>query len=124
MPSNKNVQSYRPHERLRTKAEYERVLTRKCSARGKHLIAYGCENEVGHPRLGRVVGKRWGNAVARNRYRRWLREAFRRTKSAMPSIDIVVMIVQKHGMNYKAIEAELAPLARQTQQKLRLKSAH
>jgi ribonuclease P protein component len=117
-------QSYRPHERLRTKAEYERVLTRKCSARGKHLIVYGCENEVGHPRLGRVVGKRWGNAVARNRYRRWLREAFRRNKSSIPAIDIVAMIVQKHSMNYAAIEAELAPLTRQALQKLRLKSAH
>lgn len=115
-------QSYRPHERLRTKAEYERVLTRKCSARGKYIIVYGCENEVGHPRLGRIVGKRWGNAVARNRYRRWLREAFRLTKATLPAIDIVVMIAQKIGINYAAIETELAPLARQAQQKLRLKS--
>lgn len=124
MPIEVNEHSYQPHERLRTKAEYERVLTRKCCARGKHLIVYGCENEVSHPRLGRVVGKRWGNAVARNRYRRWLREAFRRTKSAMPAIDIVVMIVQKHGMNYATIETELASLARQAQQKLRLKPTH
>jgi len=115
-------QSYRPHERLRTKAEYERVLSRKCSARGKYIIVYGCENEVGHPRLGRIVGKRWGNAVARNRYRRWLREAFRLTKTTLPAIDIVVMIAQKIGINYAAIETELAPLARQAQQKLRLKS--
>jgi len=115
-------QSYRPHERLRTKAEYERVLTRKRSARGKYIIVYGCENEVGHPRLGRIVGKRWGNAVARNRYRRWLREAFRRLKTTLPPIDIVVMIAQKTGINYAAIETELAPLARQAQQKLRLKS--
>ena len=114
-------QSYRPQERLRTKAEYERVLQRKCTARGKFLLVYGCLNDVAHPRLGRIVGKRWGNAVARNKYRRWLREAFRRNKAQLPPIDLVVMINQKLGIDYAAIEAELPSLARQVHQKLQTK---
>ena len=114
-------QSYRPHERLRTKEQYERVLLRKCTARGRYLLVYGCENDVGHPRLGRIVSKRWGNAVARNKLRRWLREAFRLHKAKLPEIDLVVMINQKLGINFHTIEAELPGLARQAQQKLRLK---
>ena len=114
-------QRYRPVERLRTKAEYERVLIRKCSVKGSHLIVHGCENDKGHPRLGRIVSKRWGNAVARNRIRRWLREAYRLSKTTLPPIDLVVMIYQKKGLCYDSIHSELATLARQAHRKLLIK---
>lgn len=112
-------QSYPPDVRLRKKEEYDRVLARKCSMRGMFLMVYGCENELGHARLGRIVSKRWGNAVARNRFRRWLREAFRRNKKTLPAIDFVVMIVQKIGINYAAVEAELKSLCANVEQKLK-----
>lgn len=114
-------QSYPPEVRLRKKEEYDHVLARKCSIRGKFLMVYGCENEVGHARLGRIVSKRWGNAIARNRFRRWLREAFRRNKTALPAIDFVVMIVQQIGINYAAVEAELKSLPAEVEQKLKRK---
>lgn len=118
-----NDQTYPRQFRLKTKEEYDRVLARKCSCRGACLIVYGCENELGHARLGRIVGKRWGNAVARNRIRRWIREAFRLSKKELPALDFVVMIAQKKGLNYSAIKAELVTLAGKSAQKLKQKKA-
>lgn len=111
-------QGYRPHERLRTKEQYELVLQRKCTARGKYILVYGCDNSVGHSRLGRIVSKRWGNAVTRNKYRRWIREVYRLNKTNLPGIDIVVMITQKKGLCFAVIQGELLTLAQQVFQKL------
>jgi ribonuclease P protein component len=48
-------------------------------------------NELGHARLGITVSSRVGNAVVRNRVKRWVREAFRAAAVELPSMDIVVI---------------------------------
>ena len=47
-------------------------------------------------RLGLIVGKRVDKrAVARNRIKRELREAFRLQKAQLPALDIVVQVVSR-----------------------------
>lgn len=96
--------------------DYERVFARRCSVRGQWLVVHACENDVGRPRLGRVVGKRWGSAVVRNRYRRWMREAFRAAKAALPAVDYVVIPVAK--LTFAGVRAELATLGERVGKKL------
>ena len=103
--------SYQPEDRLRTPDDYQRVLDRQCKARGKVLLVFGCENEVKRPRLGRIVSKRWGKAVVRNRYRRWMREAFRLGKATLPAIDLVIMPSQAIA-SVAEVLAELPILAK------------
>lgn len=47
-------------------------------------------NGAGRPRLGITVTRRVGGAVKRNRAKRLIREIFRRHKSELMNVDIVV----------------------------------
>ena len=52
-------------------------MAKRLSARDRILIVYARENDLDYPRLGVSIGKSCGNAVARNRVKRLLREVFR-----------------------------------------------
>lgn len=110
------TQGFRREDRLLLAEDFNRVFARKQSARGKCLIVHGCENDVGRPRLGRVVGKRWGSAVVRNRYRRWLREAFRLAKAELPKADYVAMPVGQ--LTFAGVRDEFRMLACRVARKL------
>ena len=69
------------------------------------------------PRLGLIVPRGFGNAVQRNRLKRWLREAFRARRADLPALDIVAM--PRHGVReatWEKVDADwsalLAKLAR------------
>lgn len=48
-------------------------------------------NELGVPRLGLAVAARTaGNAIARNRVRRLVRESFRLAQGRLPAVDLVI----------------------------------
>jgi ribonuclease P protein component len=74
--------SLRPRERLRSGADYRRVLRRGDRVHGPLLTLVACDNDLGYDRLGLAASRRLGGAVARNRAKRLLREAFRRHKRA------------------------------------------
>ncbi len=43
------------------------------------------------PRIGITVSSKVANAVARNRVKRWVREAFRAVRGDLPPVDLVVI---------------------------------
>ena len=64
--------------RIRHAREVRRGFDRGRSAAAGPVVVYAFDRLDGEPpRYALVVGKRWGDAVARNRVRRLLREAFR-----------------------------------------------
>jgi ribonuclease P protein component len=67
------------------------VYDRGRRVRSPSFTLFGVANEVGHCRLGITVTRRFGKAVARNRAKRVLREAFRLNKHQFDgALDIVV----------------------------------
>jgi len=85
-------EAFRPSARLRHRGEFTVVQSRGRRVSGRFLTLLGHPNTVGHDRLGIIASKRVGNAIARNRAKRRLREVFRRAGApAAPSLDLVAV---------------------------------
>jgi ribonuclease P protein component len=83
---------FRPRQRLRTPAEFDRVFRRGVRLDGALFVLVAAPNDGEQDRLGLAVSRRVGGAVTRNRVRRLLRESFRRLeRGARRSADLVIL---------------------------------
>lgn len=77
--------------RLRTRMDFDRVFAARRSAGDACIRLYAQDNAVGYARVGLAVGRRYGNAVRRNRIKRLLREAFRHVRHTLPPADYIIL---------------------------------
>ncbi|MBK9973800.1 MAG: ribonuclease P protein component [Planctomycetes bacterium] len=100
-------QRLRKEERLLVGAQFEAVFETRQSAGNRVVVLHWRDNGLGYPRLGLVVSRKFGNAVARNRFKRRVRELFRRNKPLCGSRDVVVLPSKRP----EAAKASLGELA-------------
>lgn len=100
--------------RLTSAEDYRRVLRGgvRVSTGGMRLVV--ARNPSGDQplRLGTAVSRRVGNAVARNRVRRRLRESFRLDRAALPvGYDVVcIPFAEVRGWRFTKVRASLRDL--------------
>jgi ribonuclease P protein component len=102
--------------RLRDARDFQRVNrtgVRRASAHFVAVVAASGPVPVAGPRLGLAVSRRVGNAVARNRVKRRVREWFRRTRPSLPAESDWVVIARAGAaeLDAQAVARELAELA-------------
>ncbi|MBI4482492.1 MAG: ribonuclease P protein component [Acidobacteria bacterium] len=110
-------QAFPKAERLRRRSEFERVYARGRKVVAPHLVLFALENSLLHSRLGITVTRKVGSAVERNRFKRRLREIFRRNKGAIPGrFDLVVNARAHIGpADYQRLQAEFLSCLEQLQ---------
>jgi ribonuclease P protein component len=80
-----------PQRRVRRKVDFESAYKRGRRFSDNLFTMTVRVNDVGGPRLGLAIAARTiGNAIARNRLRRIIRESFRHEQHRLPAADIIV----------------------------------
>jgi ribonuclease P protein component len=77
--------------RLRRRREFLEVQQRGRRVFSGALLVLALESGGAGPRIGITVSSRVGNAVERNRVKRWIREAWREVAPTFPPVDLVVI---------------------------------
>lgn len=104
------TQGFGAERRVRQRAQFRiaQRLGRKVVRRHFILLVYAREAAVPGPaRLGLVVSKRVGNAVRRNRTKRVIREAFRRSGQLFPA-DFDFLVIARPSLSELGSDAILA----------------
>ncbi len=101
------------HQRLRRRKDFQRCYRRGGRRRGSLATLHFHPNEQREPRLGITASRKVGNAVARHRLKRRVREIFRRFpgRRELPAVDVVVHLwPQVAGAEPAALRNELERL--------------
>lgn len=77
--------------RLRRRREFVEVQQRGRRLYSGEVLVLALETGARRPRIGITVSSKVGNAVERNRVKRWVREAWRGAREGLPPVDLVVI---------------------------------
>lgn len=115
-------QSFPKKVRLLNQAQFDRVYQGKAYAADDTLVINGVLNEQSITRLGLSVSRKVGNAVVRNRWKRKIRDCFRRQKNDLPvGLDIVVRPRRGAKCDYAAIQMSISKLVTKIHRRLNRK---
>ena len=101
--------TYAKAARLRRRREFLRVQQRGRRLYAGEVLVLALEGAGDRPRIGITVSSKIANAVARNRVKRWVREAFRAVQAELPAVDLVV--VARRGAPEMGLEGARRALA-------------
>ena len=116
-------QEFPKSSRVRKQADFDAVYRDSVHAADDVLVVQAVSNGQEKTRLGLSIGRKVGNAVVRNRWKRAIREVFRKSVQQFPvGIDIVVRPRKGAELSYAAIERSMPRLVARIAKKLGMKT--
>jgi len=95
-------------ESLKKPSEFSKVYKRGKSYADKNIVIYYMPTQLGMTRVGFSISKKVGNAVVRNRVRRFIKESLRVNFKNIGSCDLVfVARVRSSQVDYHEITRSL-----------------
>ncbi len=94
--------------RITSKAGYSAVFKKGQRLPGRYFVCYLARQEERDCKLGMAISRKVGNAVVRNRIKRYLREFFRTNKSRFPSAIQMVVVARPAAAELGYHECEMA----------------
>lgn len=100
---------FKKEEKLRNNREFRRVYDSGKSFANKYLVLFFIENDLTYNRVGFVTTKKLGNSVVRNKYRRRLKEAYKKNQSEIKTgYDIILLFrAGAKDIDYWKVESAL-----------------
>ncbi|MFW6139930.1 MAG: ribonuclease P protein component [Acidobacteriota bacterium] len=83
-------------ERVKKKKEFLSTYKKGNRYRGAYLIVIFRANELPYSRVAAVAGKRIGNAVRRNKAKRWIKALFRKKKDLLKDSKDLIIIAKEN----------------------------
>jgi ribonuclease P protein component len=108
------------HQRVVRAAEFTEAIRRGIVAADGTLVVFlVAKSPADKPRLGVTIPKRTGNAVVRNRWKRWIRESFRQRQFELPlGYDVVVRPKKDAIGSWAAVDRSLYRLIQRATKKV------
>lgn len=110
----RSSEKFPSRSRLRRKAEFEEVYQKGTSYRGRYIVLIALAGAgISERKAGFVASKKVGGAVTRNRVRRLMREAFRKSQKNMVPSPVHLVFVARYDAaraGYWDIEREMTRL--------------
>jgi ribonuclease P protein component len=78
-----NKNGFQKKEHIIIRSDFERIKNSGMKAHDRHIFAVFIPSAAGNTRIGITVTKRVGNAVTRNRIRRFVREFYRQNRNLL-----------------------------------------
>lgn len=100
------------YEVVKEHKDFDNVIQNGRYIKGSHFVIYYKERENRYPRFGIAVGKKIGNAVTRNKFKRQIRMILTNNKNLFENNKDYIIIVKRSALEiaYGEMEQEIKNL--------------
>lgn len=102
-------------EMVKSHEDFNEIINKGKKKSGKNMIIFAIQKDFIKPNFGIAVGKKLGNAVTRNKYKRIMRHIIDNNKFLFSNFHNYIIMIKKDAINstYKDLEIELIGLMKE-----------